>query len=137
MNLVMRVSDQVVALDFGRVDRRRHARGGAAQPEVVRAYLGGAAMSGADPRSEGLTAFYGPIQALYGVDFVVEEGGVTALLGANGAGKTTTLRAISGLIRREGDDPFSRASRSARLSTEASRGSASRMCRTGAARSPI
>ena len=28
---------------------------------------------------------------------------MTALLGANGAGKTTTLRALSGLIRREGD----------------------------------
>ena len=51
----------------------------------------------------GLAAFYGPIQALFGLDFVVEDGGVTALLGANGAGKTTTLRALSGLIRREGD----------------------------------
>jgi branched-chain amino acid transport system ATP-binding protein len=51
----------------------------------------------------GLAAFYGPIQALFGLDFDVEQGGVTALLGANGAGKTTTLRALSGLIRREGD----------------------------------
>ena len=50
----------------------------------------------------GLKAFYGPIEALHGVDFEVEEGGVTALLGANGAGKTTTLRAICGMIRREG-----------------------------------
>jgi branched-chain amino acid transport system ATP-binding protein len=51
----------------------------------------------------GLKAFYGPVQALFGLDFTVEEGGVTALLGANGAGKTTTLRALSGLIRREGE----------------------------------
>jgi branched-chain amino acid transport system ATP-binding protein len=50
-----------------------------------------------------LTAFYGPIQALFGLDFEVEDGGATALLGANGAGKTTALRALSGLIRREGD----------------------------------
>jgi branched-chain amino acid transport system ATP-binding protein len=50
-----------------------------------------------------LTAFYGPIQALFGLDLDVEDGGVTALLGANGAGKTTTLRALSGLIRREGE----------------------------------
>jgi branched-chain amino acid transport system ATP-binding protein len=50
-----------------------------------------------------LDAFYGPIQALFGLEFDVEEGGVTALLGANGAGKTTTLRALSGLIRRQGD----------------------------------
>jgi branched-chain amino acid transport system ATP-binding protein len=54
----------------------------------------------------GLSAFYGPIQALFGLDLAVDEGGVTALLGANGAGKTTTLRAISGLIRREGDIRF-------------------------------
>jgi len=50
-----------------------------------------------------LEAFYGPIQALFGLDLTVEGGGVTALLGANGAGKTTTLRALSGLIRRRGD----------------------------------
>ena len=50
----------------------------------------------------GLKAFYGPIEALHGVDFEVEQGGVTALLGANGAGKTTTLRALSAMIRREG-----------------------------------
>jgi branched-chain amino acid transport system ATP-binding protein len=52
---------------------------------------------------KGLKAYYGSAQALFGLDFAVEEGGVTALLGANGAGKTTTLRALSGLIRREGD----------------------------------
>jgi branched-chain amino acid transport system ATP-binding protein len=52
---------------------------------------------------KGLNAFYGPAQALFGLDFAVEEAGVTAILGANGAGKTTTLRALSGLIRREGD----------------------------------
>jgi branched-chain amino acid transport system ATP-binding protein len=55
---------------------------------------------------KGLKAFYGSAQALFGLDFVVDEGGVTALLGANGAGKTTTLRALSGLIRREGDIRF-------------------------------
>jgi branched-chain amino acid transport system ATP-binding protein len=54
----------------------------------------------------GLEAFYGLAQALFGIDFAVEEGGVTALLGANGAGKTTTLRAVSGLIRRSGDIRF-------------------------------
>jgi len=39
---------------------------------------------------------------LRGVDVVVPEGGVTALLGRNGAGKTTTLRAILGLVPRAG-----------------------------------
>jgi branched-chain amino acid transport system ATP-binding protein len=55
---------------------------------------------------KGLEAFYGPVKALSGIDFAVEEGGVTAVLGANGAGKTTILRALSGLIRREGDIRF-------------------------------
>ena len=52
--------------------------------------------------AKGLEAWYGPARALHGVDFEVEEGGVTAVLGANGAGKTTILRALSGLIRRAG-----------------------------------
>jgi branched-chain amino acid transport system ATP-binding protein len=51
----------------------------------------------------GLRAFYGPVQALFGLDFEVADGGTTALLGANGAGKTTTLRAICGMVRTEGE----------------------------------
>ncbi len=53
--------------------------------------------------AKGLRAGYGPTHVLHGLDFAVEDGGVTALLGANGAGKTTTLRAISGMIRTEGE----------------------------------
>jgi branched-chain amino acid transport system ATP-binding protein len=49
-----------------------------------------------------LSAFYGPIQALKGISFSMEEGSVTTILGANGAGKTTTLRAICGMVRTEG-----------------------------------
>src|SRR3954453_15262538 len=52
---------------------------------------------------KGLKAGYGPTHVLHGLDFRVDEGGVTALLGANGAGKTTTLRAICGMVRTEGD----------------------------------
>jgi branched-chain amino acid transport system ATP-binding protein len=47
----------------------------------------------------GLTASYGPVTALDGVDITAEPGKVTAVLGANGAGKTTLLRTISGLVR--------------------------------------
>lgn len=52
---------------------------------------------------KGLEASYGDLQVLRGLDFEVEEGGVTALLGANGAGKTTTLRAICGMVKRRGE----------------------------------
>ncbi|MEA2477567.1 MAG: branched-chain amino acid transport system ATP-binding protein [Actinomycetota bacterium] len=38
---------------------------------------------------------YGVIEAVRGIDLVVEEGEVVTLIGGNGAGKTTTLRAIS------------------------------------------
>jgi branched-chain amino acid transport system ATP-binding protein len=50
----------------------------------------------------GLRASYGETKVLHGIDFAVQEGGVTALLGANGAGKTTTLRAICGMVRTQG-----------------------------------
>jgi branched-chain amino acid transport system ATP-binding protein len=53
-----------------------------------------------------LCAFYGDTRVLHGLDFDVEEGGVTALLGANGAGKTSTLRALSGTIRTAGAIDF-------------------------------
>ena len=52
---------------------------------------------------KGLHGAYGESKVLHGLDFVVEEGGVTTLLGANGAGKTTTLRAISGMLRVSGE----------------------------------
>jgi branched-chain amino acid transport system ATP-binding protein len=51
---------------------------------------------------QGLEAFYGQTQALFGVDFTLERGSITTILGANGAGKTTALRAISALIRTRG-----------------------------------
>jgi branched-chain amino acid transport system ATP-binding protein len=50
-----------------------------------------------------LHAGYGQTRVLHGLDFTVEQGQTTALLGANGAGKTTTLRAICGLIRPQGE----------------------------------
>ena len=59
----------------------------------------------------GLETFYGPSQALFGVDLRVGEGQMVALLGRNGMGKTTTIRSICGLtparrgiIRHLGED---------------------------------
>lgn len=52
---------------------------------------------------KGLHAGYGQTKVLHGLDFSIEQGSVTTLLGANGAGKTTTLRALCGMIKRSGD----------------------------------
>jgi branched-chain amino acid transport system ATP-binding protein len=53
-----------------------------------------------------LRAYYGQVQALHGLEFSLNEGTVTTLLGANGAGKTTTLRAICNMVRSTGAIEF-------------------------------
>jgi branched-chain amino acid transport system ATP-binding protein len=53
-----------------------------------------------------LRAQYGPTKVLHGMDFGVEEGGITTILGANGAGKTTTLRAVCGMVKTQGEIVF-------------------------------
>ncbi len=65
----------------------------------------------------GLEASYGDLQVLRGLDFEVQKGGVTTLLGANGAGKTTTLRALCGMVRRRGEIVFE-GNRIDRMATE-------------------
>ena len=42
----------------------------------------------------GLNAFYGPTQVLHGVDFRLEKGRITAILGANGACLLYTSRCV-------------------------------------------
>jgi len=54
----------------------------------------------------GLRAAYGSTRVLNGIDFSLEEGSITALLGANGAGKTTTLRALCGMVHTQGEVLF-------------------------------
>jgi len=51
-------------------------------------------------------AFYGPVQALFGVSFDVGEGEVVALMGRNGMGKTTTVKAICGMLPVRGEITF-------------------------------
>jgi branched-chain amino acid transport system ATP-binding protein len=53
-----------------------------------------------------LHAGYGQTRVLHGMDFAIEKGSITALLGANGAGKTTTLRALCAMVRTQGQIYF-------------------------------
>ena len=60
----------------------------------------------------GLRKSYGPLEAVRGVDFDIEEGEVFGLLGPNGAGKTTTVEILEGYRSRDagevtvlGNDP--------------------------------
>ena len=53
-------------------------------------------------KAENLNVYYGPIHAVKGVSFEVNEGEVVTLIGANGAGKSTSLKTISGLMRSRG-----------------------------------
>ena len=60
---------------------------------------------------EALSAAYGKVRALHGVNLVIDAGEIVCVLGANGAGKTTLLRVVSGLLPvAEGDVRFAGAS---------------------------
>jgi len=48
---------------------------------------------------QGLSAHYGGIHALQGIDLEVPDRSIVSLIGANGAGKSTTLRSVVGLVR--------------------------------------
>ncbi len=53
----------------------------------------------AELRCEALAKSYGERGVLRAVDLLVEQGRLTAILGASGSGKTTLLRVILGLVR--------------------------------------
>jgi branched-chain amino acid transport system ATP-binding protein len=51
--------------------------------------------------------FYGPIEALRGIDIEIRRGEIVCLIGNNGAGKSTALMTISGILKpAEGDIVF-------------------------------
>ncbi|MGE4214665.1 MAG: ABC transporter ATP-binding protein [Anaerotignaceae bacterium] len=51
---------------------------------------------------QNLTAGYGGIQALKGINLELHEGEIVAVLGANGAGKSTLLKCISSVMKPTG-----------------------------------
>jgi len=50
-------------------------------------------------RTQGLTKTFGQTTALKGVDLIVPEGAIYALVGANGAGKTTIIKLLMNILR--------------------------------------
>ncbi|MBY6006380.1 ATP-binding cassette domain-containing protein [Salipiger bermudensis] len=114
MDMVMGISDRILALDAGQPiafdtpDRIR------ANEKVIAAYLGEGTLS-APPRklahqpgamdaliTSELTAGYGAADVLQGLRIRVGQGELVALLGANGAGKSTFLRTVAGLVQPTG-----------------------------------
>src|SRR3954451_23497972 len=59
-------------------------------------------MTAAAVEISNLKRSFGPVQALAGVDLVVEKGEFFGLLGPNGAGKTTLISILAGLTRADG-----------------------------------
>src|SRR5262245_62916230 len=53
-----------------------------------------------------LHAYYGKSHILHGVNLAVREGEIVSLLGRNGVGRSTTIRAIMGLVQRNGSVKF-------------------------------
>lgn len=48
---------------------------------------------------ENIHTFYGPIEALRGIDLEIGRGEIVSLIGSNGAGKSTCLMTISGVLK--------------------------------------
>ena len=117
MGLVMSIADHVVALNFGRKLAEGTPAAGAGRPRCHQGLSGEQGPMTAMLNIKDLRAYYGQVQALHGLNFALNEGSLTTLLGANGAGKTTTLRAICNMVRSTGAIEFDGAPLSGR-STE-------------------
>jgi branched-chain amino acid transport system ATP-binding protein len=57
-------------------------------------------------RVNGIDVYYGDLQALRGVSFVVQPKEIIAMVGSNGAGKSTTLMTLSGILRSRAGEIF-------------------------------
>ena len=99
MSLVSAVSNRVLALNNGRMLALGTPARGAVQPGRDRGLPGRrGGMSEPLLSVRNLETYYGPITAIRGVSFDVDDGQIVTILGANGAGKTTVLKSVCGAM---------------------------------------
>jgi branched-chain amino acid transport system ATP-binding protein len=109
---VMRLADRVVVLDQGRKIAEGQPVTVAADPAVVRAYLGAPVDVTAGDREptpgealltvDHLQVWRGSTRALRDVSLQVNRGEIVAVVGPNGAGKSTILGTLAGLLTASG-----------------------------------
>lgn len=95
-----REPDGVLALAGWQLRRRRRraAAPRMAEERVPSPPVGEGAASIPALRVESLRVSYGDVEALHGIDLVVEAGSLTLVLGPNGAGKSTLTLTVAGLL---------------------------------------
>ena len=132
IHLVRRVSDRIVALDFGRVIAEGTPSEVLSDPGVMAAFLGEYDVTDSEGDRSPMTvvldtdnihAGYGRVAVVRDLNMRVHAGEIVALLGRNGAGKTTALLTLAGALQPlSGDIRFLGSLEKASLSSRARRG---------------